>query len=69
LYNLPFVGTAPDVLVAAGDAAAALELLASIELIAEAATEDAADAAREEASGRLGAVEMLMLPFSEMPCS
>jgi hypothetical protein len=52
-HYLPCVGTAPDVLVAAGDAAAALELLAniSIELTTEAVMDDAAEAAREEALG------------------
>jgi hypothetical protein len=68
-YNIPFVGAAaPPVLLGFGDAAAALEDRARMELTADAAAEEAADAASEVASGRSGIMDMEP-PISEMPWS
>jgi len=64
LEDIPFVGAAP-VLLACGDAAAALDDLARIELTAEAAADEAADAAREEASGRMVGVGPPLSVFEE----
>jgi hypothetical protein len=69
LQYIPFVGEAPEVLVAFGDAAAALDDLARIELTAEAAAEEAATAAIEDASGRLGMDDSLRGAISERPIS
>ena len=65
LEDIPFVGAAPPVLLACGDAAAALDDLARIELTAEAAADEAADAAREEASGRMVGVGPPLSVFEE----
>jgi hypothetical protein len=69
LQYIPFVGEAPEVLVAFGDAAAALDDRARIELTAEAAAEEAATAAIEDASGRLGMDDSLRGAISERPIS
>jgi hypothetical protein len=68
--NLPPVATAPDVLLGFGIVAATLALCDNIELMADAAADEAAEAAADEAAGRLGMEDSDMTDsLAEAPCS